>query len=154
MLHAESTVSSDTDTAQPRRGLKVVTALGAIVVLAAAGGAGLMLTQQPPAVPHATPVLSIKIPDRPVRQRAADGQEVITTTAEVVNDGNAPGRVPELKATMRTPDGRIVKEWRITPPAGDIAPNDSRSVQIGTAGTRVPEGPLTLDVDMIERDRR
>lgn len=137
-----------------RRRFKLVATLGAIVAVTAIGGVGAVLSGQIAPRETGSPVLTIRIPDRPVRQVSADGQEVITTTAEVVNGGNAPGRVPELKATMRTPDGRIVKEWRVTPPAGDIAPSGSRSVQIGTAGAQVPKGPLTLDVDMVERDRK
>lgn len=113
-----------------------------------------MIALQQAPVTTASPKLIIRIPDRPVRQRTADGQEVITTTARVANEGTVPGRVPELRATMRTPDGRVVKEWRVSPPAGDIAPRNTRDVPIGTSGDSVPQGPLTLDVDMIERDRR
>ena len=144
----------DGDGARPRRRLKLVTALGAIVAVAAAGGAGYVVTQQEAREPSGTARLVISIPDSPVRQRAADGSEIITTTARVANDGSAPGRVPELKATMRTSDGRVVREWRVSPPAGQIAPRNARNVSIGTAGTDVPPGPLTLDVDMVERGQR
>jgi hypothetical protein len=139
---------------RPRRRLKLVTALGAIVAVAAAGGAGYVATQKGPQDPVGAARLSIRIPDSPIRQRTADGREVITTTAEVANDGSAPGRVPDLKATMRTSDGRVLKEWRVRAPAGEIAPRNSRNVQIGTTGTDVPPGPLTLDVDMVERGQR
>ena len=134
-----------------RRRLKVVTALGAVVVLAAAGGAGIVLSEQSD-VRAGTPALTISIPDAPVRQRSADGREVITTTAQVMNEGTAPGHVPDLKATVSTPDGKVVKEWRVTSHQGVIAPKSSKTVQIGTAGAEVPGGPLKLDVDMIERD--
>lgn len=134
-----------------RRRLKVVTALGAVVVLAAAGGAGIVLSDQSDARAGA-PALTISIPDAPVRQRSADGREVITTTAQVVNEGTAPGHVPDLKATVSTPDGKVVKEWRVPSRQGVIAPKSSKTVQIGTAGAEVPGGPLKLDVDMIERD--
>ena len=153
--HIEAAVEEDAyDVPKPRRRLKIVTGIGAAVVLAAAGGAGLLMSQQTPEHPDSAPTLKITIPDRPTRQRTADGQDVITTTAKVMNTGTATGRMPELKATMRTPDGRVVKEWKVTSPPGSIAPRDSRTVQIGTAGAQVPQGPLTLDVDMIERDGR
>lgn len=151
----EAAVEDDAyDAPRPRRRLKIVTGIGAAVVLAAAGGAGLLMSQQAPEHPDSAPTLKITIPDRPTRQRTADGQDVITTTAKVMNTGTATGRMPELKATMRTPDGQVVKEWKVTSPPGSIAPKDSRTVQIGTAGAQVPQGPLTLDVDMIERDGR
>jgi len=144
----------DGDGARPRRRLKLVTAFGAIVAVAAAGATGYVVTQQEAREPSGAARLVISIPDSPVRQRAADGSEIITTTARVSNDGSAPGRVPELKATMRTSDGRVVREWRVSPPAGQIAPRNARNVSIGTAGTDVPPGPLTLDVDMVERGQR
>jgi predicted Zn finger-like uncharacterized protein len=145
----------ETETLPTRRkgrgALKLLTVVGGLAAIAAAGAAGIYGRSASDA--HG-PSLALRIDGAPVRQRAADGSETITTRAELVNSGDAPATAPDLHATMRTQDGRVVREWDVKPTERAVAPHGSTTVQIDTAGPAVPPGPLTLDVDMINHDGR
>ena len=133
-----------------RKVFKLVTALAATVAAIGIAGTATIFYQSFQA-DKGEAVLQIKISEAPVRQKTADGGEAISTRAEIINSGTAPGAVPDLRATMRTPDGKVVRQWKISPSSESLAPNSSTSVQIGTSGPAAPPGPLTLDLDTVKR---
>ncbi|MFZ3482175.1 hypothetical protein [Sphingomonas sp. 3-13AW] len=129
--------------ASRRKGLRFMSAVAAFMVFAIAGGAGVVVASQPGTNPLGTPTVRMAIPENPARQQATGGQEFITI-AEVAGTGASPGRLPDLKATMRAPDGRVIKEWLISPPHGKGPPRHITRVPISGAETERPAPDLAM----------
>jgi hypothetical protein len=147
----------DAATATPRRSrrLRLLTIAAGIVAAAAAAGAGLLLERPSDQVPETgRAVLSISIPDAPVRGRAADGGETIAATARIANDGDAPADVPAMRATMRGAEGRVLRQWPVRPDAARLPAHGTTVVRVGPAAAPAAAGPLTIGVDAIRPDER
>ncbi|HEU0097734.1 MAG TPA: zinc-ribbon domain-containing protein [Allosphingosinicella sp.] len=68
----------------------------------------------------------------------ASGNALLTVTGRIFNPTRSVQRVPQLRAEVRDPSGKVVHSWPISPPVSELQPGQSAS--INDAQTDVPTG--------------
>lgn len=68
----------------------------------------------------------------------ASGNALLTVTGRIVNPTQSVQRVPQLRAEVRDPAGKVVHSWSISPPVSELQPG--QSANFNSAEMDVPTG--------------
>jgi hypothetical protein len=68
----------------------------------------------------------------------ASGNALLTVTGRIVNPTQSVQRVPQLRAEIRDPAGKVVHSWSISPPVSELQPG--QSANFNSAEMDVPTG--------------
>jgi len=58
-------------------------------------------------------------------QRLGSGNVLLMVTGRIANPTGATQSVPQIRAELRDPQGRVVHSWQIAPPVTELAPRQS-----------------------------
>lgn len=92
--------------------------------------------------PTAGEALRLDIERTPERRTLASGNELFAVTGRITNPTRERQSVPDIKAELRNPQGRVVYSWVITPPTRTLAPG--ASTNFDAAEYDVPKGAMEL----------
>lgn len=146
-----SQLNEDDDTPvrrNPARRLTILAIVAAIVMLAAVaaiswfgvpGIAGLGAQAN-----AATSRLSIQLVGKPERRTLDSGNELLALTGKVENVSDTVQKVPQIRADLRDPQGRIVYSWQISAPVPELQPKQSAT--FNSAEVDVPAGASALSL--------
>jgi hypothetical protein len=68
----------------------------------------------------------------------ASGNALLTVTGRIINPTQSVQRVPQLRAEVRDPSGKVVHSWSISPPVSELQPG--QSANFNSAEMDVPTG--------------
>ncbi|MGZ8284994.1 MAG: zinc-ribbon domain-containing protein [Allosphingosinicella sp.] len=68
----------------------------------------------------------------------ASGNALLTVTGRIINPTQSVQRVPQLRAEVRDPSGKVVHSWSISPPVSELQPGQSAT--FNSAEMDVPTG--------------
>lgn len=118
-------------------------ALAAILMLAAVAAISFFglpaLTAQQEVAATGLVIQATRDPDR---TKLESGNELLTVYGRVANQGEAPQRVPPIKAELVDAQGRVVYAWSISAPVAELGPG--RSTTFNSAVVDVPRGAKRL----------
>jgi predicted Zn finger-like uncharacterized protein len=80
------------------------------------------------------------------RQRLASGNELLAVSGRVINPTQKSQSVPPITAELRSPGGKVVHSWTISPPARVLAPGASAT--FNSAEVNVPPGGEELTITL------
>lgn len=107
-------------------GFSMLLGIGAIVYSGAPGIAGQL------GLPIGTAETPLRFVDRSIERRyLSSGNELFVVSGKVNNPSTAPQRVPDIRAELRDPKGRLVYSWTITPELRTLAPNGALAFSSG-----------------------
>lgn len=86
--------------------------------------------------------LLLKVERKPELRTLASGNELFAVTGRIINPTGERQTVPDIKAELRNPQGRVVYSWMITPPTRTLPPR--ASTNFDAAEYDVPKGALEL----------
>lgn len=86
--------------------------------------------------------LLIRVERKPELRTLASGNELFAVTGRIINPTRERQPVPDIRAELRNPQGRVVYSWMITPPTRTLAPG--ASTNFDAAEYDVPKGALEL----------
>lgn len=124
-------------------GVAAVLLLGALGAIQYFGTPGLAAWLGLPNAQFDTP-LRIEFPSRPERLAQPSGNELFTVSGRIVNPSRETQPVPDMLAELRDGSGRVVYEWRITPPVRRLAPGGS--AEFDSAEMDVPRAADKLTI--------
>ncbi|TKD51675.1 MJ0042-type zinc finger domain-containing protein [Sphingomonas baiyangensis] len=78
------------------------------------------------------------------REFLQSGAELFVVSGRVANPSGTMQRVPDIRAELRDPQGRIVYSWTITPKARSLAPN--ASIDFSSGKLDVPANSKRLEL--------
>lgn len=129
-----------------RRWTIVAIAVGVVLLLAIAAlqivGVDAVRERLGFARPTAGEALRLDIERTPERRTLASGNELFAVTGRITNPTRERQSVPDIKAELRNPQGRVVYSWVITPPTRTLAPG--ASTNFDAAEYDVPKGAMEL----------
>jgi predicted Zn finger-like uncharacterized protein len=97
------------------------------------------------AAANALVIQSTREPDRSTLE---SGNELLTVYGRVVNQGEKPQRVPQIKAELVDAQGRVVYGWPISAPVAELQPGGSTN--FNSAVMDVPRGARRLRLNFAE----
>ncbi|UZK71093.1 DUF3426 domain-containing protein [Sphingomonas sp. S1-29] len=107
-------------------GVSMLLGIGAIVYSGAPGIAGQL------GLPIGTTETPLRFVDRSIERRyLSSGNELFVVSGKINNPSTAAQRVPDIRAELRDPQGRIVYSWTITPELRTLAPNGALAFSSG-----------------------
>lgn len=86
--------------------------------------------------------LLLRVERKPELRTLASGNELFAVTGRIINPTGERQTVPDIKAELRNPQGRVVYSWMITPPTRTLPPR--ASTNFDAAEYDVPKGALEL----------
>lgn len=92
--------------------------------------------------PAAGEALLLRVERKPELRTLASGNELFALTGRIINPTRERQSVPDIRAELRNPQGRVVYSWMITPPTRTLAPG--ASTNFDAAEYDVPKGALEL----------
>jgi predicted Zn finger-like uncharacterized protein len=92
--------------------------------------------------PAAGQALLLRVERKPELRTLASGNELFALTGRIVNPTRERQSVPDIRAELRNPQGRVVYSWMITPPTRTLPPGGSTNFD--AAEYDVPKGALEL----------
>ena len=117
-----------------RIGLWMLIALLALAAAAAAAWSlGMLNIGSSKASDSALTIESARDPERVVLQ---SGNELVRIYGRIVNTGDAPERVPQIRANLIDATGRVVHSFAISAPVRELGPKESATFDV--AETNVP----------------
>ncbi|HEX8514107.1 MAG TPA: hypothetical protein VF688_13490, partial [Allosphingosinicella sp.] len=87
---------------------------------------------------NSTPLRVIHDSIEPRNQTLASGNALLTVTGRITNPTQSVQRVPQLRAEVRDPKGKVVHSWSISPPVSELQPGQSAT--FNSAEMDVPTG--------------
>lgn len=112
-------------------GIAMLAATGAILYSGAPGIAAQF------GLPIGAAETPLRIIDNPIERRElVNGSELFAVSGRVINPTNARQPVPDIRAELRDPRGKIVYSWKIRPERMALAPQGS--VEFNSAKLDVP----------------
>ncbi|HEY0132087.1 MAG TPA: hypothetical protein VGB57_11845 [Allosphingosinicella sp.] len=85
-----------------------------------------------------TPLEVVQDSIEPRNQTLASGNALLTVTGRIINPTQKVQRVPQLRAEVRDPSGKVVHSWSISPPVSELQPGQSAT--FNSAEMDVPTG--------------
>lgn len=102
--------------------------------------------------PTAASALDIEVTRKPERRIMASGNELLAVTGRVINPTEATQRVPDIRAELRDPQGRVTYSWTIPAPAATLPPRGR--IDFNSAEVDVPKGSNALNLSFVDKDGR
>ncbi len=96
--------------------------------------------------------LDIQVTGKPERRIMASGNELLAITGRVINPTDEPQRVPDIRAELRDPQGRVTYSWTIPAPAATLPPRGR--IDFNSAEVDVPKGSNALNLSFAARGGR
>jgi predicted Zn finger-like uncharacterized protein len=104
------------------------------------------------APPAAASALDIEVTRKPERRIMASGNELLAVTGRVINPTETTQRVPDIRAELRDPQGRVTYSWTIPAPAATLPPQGR--IDFNSAEVDVPKGSNALNLSFAGTDGR
>jgi hypothetical protein len=77
---------------------------------------------------------------QPRNQTLASGNALLTVTGRITNPTQSVQRVPQLRAEVRDPTGKVVHSWSISPPVSELQPGQSATFNSAEVDVPIGEG--------------
>ena len=123
--------------------LAIAAAAAMIIAVAAISYFGIPGASQPAAVAGGTP-LRLEVTRKPERRLLESGNELLAVSGRIVNPTDSVQPVPQIRATLRDTEGRVVYGWSISAPVPELQPNQSAT--FNSAEVDVPRGASALNL--------
>jgi hypothetical protein len=125
--------------------LAIAAAVLMLAALAAISYFGVPAIGGAKAAANALVIQSTREPDRSTLE---SGNELLTVYGRVVNQGEKPQRVPQIKAELVDAQGRVVYGWPISAPVAELQPG--ASTNFNSAVMDVPRGARRLRLNFAQ----
>ena len=79
------------------------------------------------------------------RRLLESGNELLEVRGEIVNQTDEVQRVPQVRAVLKDPQGRVIYTWSIAPPVARLQPRGR--VPFNSANVDVPRGGANIDLE-------